>query len=45
MESNNTDTASVDKNQGVVNNTGISHADSKKVPPPSVTKLSPKWWL
>jgi hypothetical protein len=44
MESNNTDVSSVDKNQSVVNNTGISHADSKKVPP-AITKLSPKWWL
>jgi hypothetical protein len=41
MESNNTDAASVDKNQSVVNNIGVSHADSKKVPP-SVTKRAPK---
>jgi uncharacterized membrane protein YjjP (DUF1212 family) len=41
MESNNTDAASVDKNQSVVNNTGISHSDSKKVPS-SVTKRAPK---
>jgi hypothetical protein len=38
MENNNTDAASVNKNESVVNNTGISYADSKKVPP-SVTKL------
>jgi hypothetical protein len=44
MESrNNTDAASIDK-ISVVNNTGINHADSKKVPPSSVTKL-PKWCL
>jgi uncharacterized membrane protein YjjP (DUF1212 family) len=41
MESNNTDDASIDKNESVVNNIGISHAYSKKVPP-SVTKRAPK---
>jgi hypothetical protein len=38
MEDNNTDAAYVNKNESIVNNTGISHADSKKVLP-SVTKL------
>src|SRR5215216_1093200 len=41
MESNSTDASSVDKNERVVVSTGISHADSKKVPP-SVTKRAPK---
>jgi uncharacterized membrane protein YjjP (DUF1212 family) len=41
MASNNTDTASVDKNESVVNNISTSHADSKKVPP-SITKRAPK---
>ncbi|MDQ3969402.1 MAG: hypothetical protein M3275_13545 [Thermoproteota archaeon] len=43
IEDNNTDAAYVNKNESIVNNTGISHADSKKVLPsvmlPSVTKL------
>ena len=38
MTSNNTDAASIDKkNESIVNNTRISNADSKKVPP-SITK-------
>jgi len=41
MESNSTDASSVDKNERVVVSTGISHTDSKKVPP-SVTKRAPK---